>query len=130
MDLGKPQLNTIYSSLFVILKRCKVQKTDFQGFKLSLLLKWLKFAENQLLLVLGPMDASYMSILHTNNFHCVFRYYYDVNANTECPLCKLAIYFLLTEWMKTFEQRCQFLIETYSVLSFEYKTRTTMYSKC
>ena len=30
--IGKPQLNTIYSSLFVILKRCKVQKTDIQGF--------------------------------------------------------------------------------------------------
>ena len=28
----KKQLNTIYSSLFVILKRCKVQKTDIQGF--------------------------------------------------------------------------------------------------
>ena len=31
-NLGKPQLNTIYSSLFVILKPCKVQKTDIQGF--------------------------------------------------------------------------------------------------
>ena len=30
--LGKPQLNTIYSSLFVILKCCKVQKTDIQAF--------------------------------------------------------------------------------------------------
>ena len=30
-DVGKPQLNTIYSGLFVILKRCKVQKTDIQG---------------------------------------------------------------------------------------------------
>ena len=33
-------------------------------------------------MVLGPFDASYMSFLRTNNFHCVFRYYYDVNANT------------------------------------------------
>ena len=32
MDLRKPQLNTIYSSLFVILKHCKVQKTDIQAF--------------------------------------------------------------------------------------------------
>ena len=30
--ISKTQLNTIYISLFVILKRCKVQKTDIQGF--------------------------------------------------------------------------------------------------
>ena len=29
------------------------------------------------------MDASYLSFLRTNDFHCVFRYYYGVNANTE-----------------------------------------------
>ena len=28
------------------------------------------------------MDASYLSILRTNYFRCVFRYYYVVNANT------------------------------------------------
>ena len=28
------------------------------------------------------MDASYLSFLHTNNFPCVFRYYYGVNTNT------------------------------------------------
>ena len=32
LDVGKPQLNTFYSSLFVILKCCKVQKADIQGF--------------------------------------------------------------------------------------------------
>ena len=29
------------------------------------------------------MDTSYLSILRTTDFRCVFRYYYDVNANTE-----------------------------------------------
>ena len=29
------------------------------------------------------MDASYFSFLRTNDFRCVFRYYYGVNANTE-----------------------------------------------
>ena len=29
------------------------------------------------------MDASYLSILRSNDFRCVFRYYYDVNANTD-----------------------------------------------
>ena len=28
------------------------------------------------------MDASYLSFLRTNDFHCVFRCYYGVNANT------------------------------------------------
>ena len=28
------------------------------------------------------MDASYLSFLRTNDFRCVFRYYYGVNANT------------------------------------------------
>ena len=83
MDLEKPQLNTIYSSLFVILKRCKVQKTDFQRFELSLQLSWLKFAESRLLLILRLIDASFLSILPTNHFHCLFRYYYDVNVNTD-----------------------------------------------
>ena len=30
--VGKPLLNTICNSLFVILKRCKVQNTNIQGF--------------------------------------------------------------------------------------------------
>ena len=38
--------------------------------------------ESRLILVLSTLDASYMSILRTNYFHCVFRYYYDVNPNT------------------------------------------------
>ena len=86
MDLGKPQLNNIYSSLFVILKRCKVQKTNFQGFQLSLLLSWLKFAESRLLLILHPMGRSYLSLMRTNDFRCVFRYNYNVNANTAGPM--------------------------------------------
>ena len=57
-----------YSSLFVILKRCKVQKNDIQGFKLSSLLSWLKCAESRLLLILRSMDASYLSFLRTNDF--------------------------------------------------------------
>ena len=28
------------------------------------------------------MDASYLFFLRTNDFRCVFRYYYGVNANT------------------------------------------------
>ena len=28
------------------------------------------------------MYAGYLSILRTNDFRCVFRYYYGVNANT------------------------------------------------
>ena len=28
------------------------------------------------------MDASYFSFLRTNDFRCVFRYYYGVNSNT------------------------------------------------
>ena len=28
------------------------------------------------------MDASFLSFLHTNDFRCVIRYYYGVNANT------------------------------------------------
>ena len=29
------------------------------------------------------MDASYLSFLCTNDFRCVIRYYYGVNANTD-----------------------------------------------
>ena len=29
------------------------------------------------------MDASYLSFLCTNDFRCVFRFYYGVNANTD-----------------------------------------------
>ena len=29
------------------------------------------------------MDAGYLSNLRTNDFRCVFRYYYGVNANTD-----------------------------------------------
>ena len=84
MDLGKAQLNTIYSSLFMILKCCKVQKTDIQWFfKLSLLLSCLKFVESRLHVILRPMYAGYLSILRTNDFRCVFRYYYGVNVNTD-----------------------------------------------
>ena len=31
------------------------------------------------------MDASYLSFLRTNDFRCIFRYYYGVNANTDVP---------------------------------------------
>ena len=37
------------------------------------------------------MDASYLSFLGTNDFRCVFRYYYDVNANTGFCIPKLAV---------------------------------------
>ena len=32
------------------------------------------------------MDASYLSFLRTNDFRCVFRYYYGVNANAELDI--------------------------------------------
>ena len=44
--------------------------------------RWLKFAQSLLLFILRPMDTSYLSIFRTNCFRCVFRYFYDVNANT------------------------------------------------
>ena len=49
---------------------------------MSLLLSWLKFAESRLHLILRPMYAGYLSILRSNDFRCIFRYYYGVNANT------------------------------------------------
>ena len=49
---------------------------------MSLLLSLLKFAESRLHLILRPMYAGYLSILRSNDFCCVFRYYYGVNANT------------------------------------------------
>ena len=42
------------------------------------------------------MDTGYLSILLTNNFRCVFRYYYGVNANTELILIIL-IDFMVSE---------------------------------
>ena len=66
----------------MILKHCKVQKTDIQGFYLSLLLSWLKVVESPLHVILRPMYAGYLSVLRTNDFRCVFRYYYHVFANT------------------------------------------------
>ena len=63
----------------MILKRCKVQKTDIQGFQLSLLLTWLKSVESPL----RPMYTGYLSILCTNYFRCVLRYYYGLNGNTD-----------------------------------------------
>ena len=66
----------------MILKCCKVQKTNIQGFELSSLVSWLKCVESRLLLILHSMDASHLSFLPTKNFRWVFRYYYGVNANT------------------------------------------------
>ena len=37
------------------------------------------------------MDASYLTFLRTNDFRCVFRYYYNVNANTGFCIPKLAV---------------------------------------
>ena len=33
-----------------------------------------------------PWTLAYLSILRTNDFRCVFRYYYDVNANTDAAV--------------------------------------------
>ena len=79
---GKQQLYIIYSSLIAISNHWNVQEIDSLGFWLSLLLSWLKFAESRLLLILRPVDASDLSVLHTFPFCCIFRYYYDVNMNT------------------------------------------------
>ena len=57
------------------------------------LLSWLKCVESRLLLILR-LDASYLSFLRTNDFRCVFRYYYGVIANT-APLIKMVTNFSL-----------------------------------
>ena len=48
------------------------------------------------------MDASYLSFLLTNDFRCVFRYYYGVNANTGFMIHEILKYeniFILMEKM-------------------------------
>ena len=110
MNNGSRKTTTEYYC-FVILKRCKVQKTDIQRFKLSSLLSWLKCVESRLLLILRSMDASYLSFLSTNNFRCVFRYYFGVNANTDytkhtsfqnfvCPVRKIFLDAFNSDLMK------------------------------
>ena len=79
MELGKPQMNPIYSSLYVILKRCKYKRPIFKDF--NSLHYWADI-ESRLLLILRSMDAGYLPILRTNDFRCVFRYFYGVNAST------------------------------------------------
>ena len=37
------------------------------------------------------MDASYLSFLRTNDFRCIFRYYYGVNANTALPAHEILV---------------------------------------
>ena len=38
----------------------------------------------QIIMPICSIDAAYLSILQTNDFRCVFRYYYGENANTVC----------------------------------------------
>ena len=70
----KPQLNTIYSSLLVILKCCKLQ----DRYSRVLTETWLNFAESRLLLILHPIDARYLSVCVPTIF-----LYYGINANTD-----------------------------------------------
>ena len=53
------------------------------------------------------MDASYLSFLRTNDFCCVFRYYYDVNTNTVIQILNKAdndiFYDLFTVYLKSID---------------------------
>ena len=77
---GKPQRNTIYSSLW-FWSVAKYKRPIFKGFNSLYYWAGLNLLKGDCFW--SCMDASYLSILSTNHFRCIFRYYYDVNVNTD-----------------------------------------------
>ena len=61
----------------------KYKRPIFKGFNCLYYWAGLNFVESRLHVILHPMYAGHLSILCTNDFCCVFRYYYGINANTD-----------------------------------------------